>query len=98
MGLSAFTSRSLNEKEIESAEEYETVFLTPDSNSWDPYDDLYKMNEDSYLDSSGRMITHTVITRHDLVGAADVSAVQASGGNNDVEFKSIDKANSKSVS
>ena len=74
------------------------MFLTPDSNSWDPYDESYKMNEDSYLDSSGRMTTHTVSTHHDLVGAADVSAVQASGGNNDVEFKSIDKANSKSVS
>ena len=31
--FSAFSSRSLNEKAIESAEEYETVFLTPDSNS-----------------------------------------------------------------
>ena len=95
--FSAFASRSLNEKEIESAEDYETVFLTPDSNSCDPYDGLYKTNKDSYLDSSGRMITPTVSTHHDLVGVADVSAAQASGGNNDVEYKSTDKASSKSV-
>ena len=31
--FSALASKSLNKKEIESAEEYETVFLTPDSNS-----------------------------------------------------------------
>ena len=34
--FSACASWSLNEKEIENAEDYETVFLTPDSNSWDP--------------------------------------------------------------
>ena len=56
------------------------------------------MNEDSYLDSSGWMITHTVSTYHDLVGAADVSAAQAAGGDNDAELKSTDKANSRSVS
>merc|ERR1712194_662793 len=50
--FSAFASRSLNEKEIESAKEYKSVFLAPDSNSWDPYNGLYRMNEDLYLDNS----------------------------------------------
>ena len=35
--FSVFATRSLNEDEIENAENYKTIFLTPDSNSWDPY-------------------------------------------------------------
>ena len=79
--FSAFVSWSLNEKEIKSAEDYQTVFLTPDFTSCDRYDTSYKLNEYSHHDSSGRMITSPVGIHHALVGAADVSAAQASGGN-----------------
>ena len=78
---SSFASQSLNEKEIKSAEDYQTVFLTPDFTSCDRYDTSYKLNEYSHHDSSGRMITSPVGIHHALVGAADVSAAQASGGN-----------------
>ena len=36
--LSVVASQPLDEQEVASAENYQTVFLTPDSNSWDPYD------------------------------------------------------------
>ena len=42
---SSFASQSLNEKEIKSAEEYQTVFLTPDFTYCDRYDTSYKLNE-----------------------------------------------------
>ena len=33
-----FASRSLTEDEIENSGDYPTIFLTPDSCMWDPYD------------------------------------------------------------
>ena len=96
--FSAFASRSLNEQEIASAEDYQTVFLTPSSNSWDPYNKSYKLNEDSHLDSSGRTVPPTEGTHHELVWAEDVSATDASGGDNDAGIKSADKPRPKSVS
>ena len=44
------------------------------------------------------MVPPTKGTHHELVGAADVSAAQALGGNDDVNIKSTDKASPKSVS
>ena len=37
-----FKSRSLTDEEMNNVEDFETVFLTPDSNKWDPYDNSYK--------------------------------------------------------
>ena len=37
--FSMFETRSLTEDEIENSENYSTIFLTPDSNRWDPYDE-----------------------------------------------------------
>ena len=42
--FSVFKSRSLTNEEINNVEDFETVFLTPDSNKWDPYDKSYKHN------------------------------------------------------
>ena len=36
--FSVFESSSLTDEEIENAENYPTVFLTPDPNEWYPYD------------------------------------------------------------
>ena len=35
--FSMFASRSLTEDDIENAGDYPTIFLTPDSDMWDPY-------------------------------------------------------------
>ena len=94
----AFKILSLNEQEIVSAEDYQTMFLISDSNFWDPYNESYKLNEDSHLNSSGRIVSPTKGTHHALVGAADVSVAQALAGNNDVDIKSTHKTNPKSVS
>ena len=74
------------------------VFLTLDSNSWDTSNEAYKLNEDSHLGSSGRTVTPPDCTHHAYFGAVDVSAVQASSGDNDVDIKSTDKASPKLVS
>ena len=81
-----------------SAEDYQTVFLVSDSSSRDPYNDSYKLNEDSHLNSSGRMVTPTKGTHHELIGASDVSVVQALAGDSDVDIKFNDKVSPKSVS
>ena len=43
--FSVITSRTLDAKETESAEDYQTVFLTPDFTYCDRYDTSYKLNE-----------------------------------------------------
>ena len=39
----------------------------PVSKKWDTYDELYKLNEDSYLDKRGDMILTTISTDNTLV-------------------------------
>ena len=51
--FSAFKTRSASEKEIEDIENYQTIFITTDSNVWDPYNESYRINEDSLADSRG---------------------------------------------
>ena len=60
--FSIFEDFSLTEDESENADNYPTIFLTLDSNSCDPYDSSYKLNEDSYLDNRGDMILLKVYT------------------------------------
>ena len=54
--FSVFKLRSLTNEEIKNGEDIKTVFLTPNSNKWDPYDKSYNHNEDSFMDHRGRMI------------------------------------------
>ena len=51
--FSVFQTRHLTAGEIEDAESMPSIYLTPDSDSWDPYSDTYRLNEDSYLDFRG---------------------------------------------
>ena len=95
--FSVFDTRSLNQDEVENAENYQTVFLTPDSNAWDPYDDSYKENEDSNLDSRGRMVMPTTPTHHDLVRDTDISAAMVID-RNDVAMSATDSINHHNVS
>ena len=44
--FSMFETSSLTEDEIVNAENYSTIFLTPDSKRWDSYNESYKMDED----------------------------------------------------
>ena len=89
--FSVFKSRSLINEEINNGEDFETVFLTPNSNNWDPYDKSYKHNEDSFLDHRGRMIPPSNHNKRTLINDLDCSAVRA-GNDNDMEMISIDNA------
>ena len=72
-----FASRSLTEDEIENARDYLTIFLTPDSDMWDPYNESYKLNEDSFLDSMGNIEIPSIPVQHTFVADADMSAASA---------------------
>ena len=47
--FSVFKTRAPSEKEIEEIENYQTVFIAPDSNVWDPYNESYRINKDSLV-------------------------------------------------
>ena len=65
------------------------MFLTPDSNKWDPYDKDYNNNEDFFLDHRGRMIPPSNNNKSTLVDDLECSTVRA-GSDNDMETISID--------
>ena len=81
--FSAFKTRSASEKEIEEIENYQTIFITPDSNVWDPYNESYRINEDSLVDFRGDISRRSRGTKRSLL-QVDVSAVNADCDSNDV--------------
>ena len=93
-----FENRSLTEDKIENAENYPTIFLTPDSNRWYPYDESYKLNEDSYLENKGDMILLTISTDNTIVEDADLStAVADFGWNKTGDISAIDSIFNTSI-
>ena len=89
--FSVFKLRSLTNEEIYNVEDLETVFLTPYSNKWDPYDKSYKHNENSFLDHIIRMIPTSNYNKRTLVYDLACSAVGA-GSDNYMEKIFIDNA------
>ena len=88
--FSTFNTRSVNEDEIENVENYQTIFLTPDSNVWNQYDESYKMNEDPNLDNRGRMVLPSTPTQHCLVRETKVSAIAGMTEENDMAMHVTD--------
>jgi hypothetical protein len=76
--FSYFPTRALNQNEIDNCEVYKDVFLSPDAPSWNPYDESYAMNEDSYLNHRGDMAYPRSKPSRDWIGVADVGEVAAS--------------------
>ena len=60
---------------MEDPGQYEAVFLSPDSEYWDPYEESYAINEDSYLNSREGMVYPMPTKTHELILEADVGAV-----------------------
>ena len=89
--FSVFKSLSLTNEEINNVEDFETVFLTPDPNKWDPYDKSYKNNEYSFLDHRGRMIPPSNHNKLTLIDDLDCSEFRT-GNDNNMEMISIDNA------
>ena len=93
-----FDTRSLTEDKIENAKNYPTIFITPGSNRWDPYDESYKLNKDSYLDNRGDMILTITATQNTIVVDADLSEVVADYvWNKKGEISSIDSILNTSI-
>ena len=67
--FSYFHSRVPTDQEIA---ECDKVFITPDSDSWDPYSDHFASNEDSLLDYNGDVIDDRRRKRHRLDDYSDV--------------------------
>ena len=72
--FSKFPTRALSRKEMIDPDSLPIVFLSPDSPVWDPYDASYAQNEAAMTDHRGDIV-QTIPTRHDLLGAADISAL-----------------------
>ena len=81
--FSVFQTRAPSEKEIEEIENYQTIFITPDSNVWDPYNESYRINEDSLVDFRGDISRRSRGTKRSLL-QVDVSAMNADCDSNDV--------------
>ena len=68
---------------------YPTIFLTRDSNTWNPYNETYKLNEDSFLDFRGELCDNLRGTKRPLLNV-DVSATNADDDYNDVADTATD--------
>ena len=65
---------------------------------WDPYDESYKLNEESFLDSRGNMEIHSIPVQHTLVADAYMSTASDGIDNNDMAVSAIEKVNQPRVS
>ena len=55
------------------------MLFLPDLNKWDPYDDAYAVNEDSFLDSRGEMMLRGPTEKLTPVEEVYLYAVEAKG-------------------
>ena len=62
-----FLTRALNKDEMEHPECLDTIFLTPDAETWEPYNILYALNEDSFIDFGGDMVYPAPSKSHELL-------------------------------
>ena len=64
---------------------------------WDPYNESYKLNKDSFLDSRVNMAIVSIPVQHTLVADADMSAAIAGIDDNDMSVSSTEKVNQPRV-
>ena len=77
--FSYFESRSLTGEEMETWENYPVVYLTPDSDQWDPHAASFADAEAAMLDSNGEIVT-TIKRNRDLFEEVDISVLYAEPG------------------
>ena len=73
--FSYFPTRALNKDEMEDPGQYETVFLSPDAETWDPYDKSYAINDNGYLNNREELFYTMPAKDHELIAEADVNAI-----------------------
>jgi len=54
--FSVFKTRALTQEEISKPDDYEMIFLSPDSPVWNPYDESYTLNEAAHLDIKQELV------------------------------------------
>ena len=69
--FSCFQTRALTSDEREHCESYDAIFLTPDADAWDPYDQSWAYQEDSLLDSEGDIVQREPKERVHLIEQPD---------------------------
>ena len=72
--FSSFETRQLSKQEMTNPDDYEMIFLSPDSPVWNPYDESYAENEAALMTRRGEIVS-SIPPRHDLLEAADISAL-----------------------
>ena len=64
--FSYFDTRPLTTEEMHDADKYETIYLTPDSDSWNPNTDSFAEDEAALLDDDGDIIMTVQSTHSEL--------------------------------
>ena len=85
--VSYFPTIYINKDELEDPGSYEAIFLSPDAESWDPYDEPYALNEDSFIDNKVGMIYPTPTQTHELIAEADVDTMAVEESTSEVHKK-----------
>ena len=57
--ISYFPTRALTLDEMQNCDQIEHIFLSPDTETWDPYSESYSKNEDQLVDADGKMVYPT---------------------------------------
>ena len=70
--LSYFPCRKLTHDETDNWEEYNVVFLTPDTESWNPNNEYYVEGEDGMLDVYGDITMNAASEQNEVISAADI--------------------------
>ena len=89
--FSIFPIHTLTTEEIENIENFPSIFLYPDSNICDLYDESFTINEDSFLDSREDMVILPDLPRYTLVEEYDLEAVGTSFDRQHDMYNAIDK-------
>ena len=76
--FSQFVTRGLTKEEQLECDCYEHVMLTPDSKEWNPYDESYADNEESFIDWRGELQESVPRKRRLMFDDADVCDINVS--------------------
>ena len=82
--FSCFETRKLTPDEVDDCNNMDVLELTPDSPAWDPQDEVYSNNEDTFMDDRGELIypcqsKKRKLIHDDDIREAEVFEIEATG-------------------
>ena len=86
--FSYFLTQNITHKKIDNCEYIKTVYLTPDADEWDPYDEEYSEREGTFFDFRGYLIDRQPKKRK-LLNVSDIYEIQVSQERYESVIKSI---------